>query len=168
MTELLTSDKTWEKDGLCLKIPDWVLPDYSPEDYADRQQVCMDCPVIEQCRQWADRFEKPGIRHAYDVYGGETPEERVARRAPVSVRETEPCRLARERTVAMHQNRNEPLCSTCRPYNERRIADQKRWAHARSLLAKGYTVRQIRELAGVSGDKLVRLRAEMQSDSVSP
>lgn len=161
-----TSDQTWEKDASCRKILDWILDEYTPEDYAERKQVCMGCPVIEQCREWVDSFEKNSIRHQYDVYGGEEPEERVARRVAFTY-VPDPCTLARPRTVAAHRNRNERLCSKCEAYLERKAANEKRWNYARDLILKGYCDHEVTVLAQVSRDKVYSLRRELEFDSVS-
>ena len=41
--------------------------------------VCQDCPVITQCREWGDQIETSAM-NTYGVFGGEPPGERVRRR----------------------------------------------------------------------------------------
>lgn len=163
-----TSDETWEKDASCRKITDWILDEYTPEDYAERQQVCANCPVLDQCREWVDSFEKNTRRHVYDVYAGETPEERMARRLPPP----EPVKTCREkpshpkRNVRRHEERGEPLCSVCQAWADRKAADEKRWEYTRYLIRQGHNNHQISVMAGVHRDKVKRLREEIERDSV--
>ncbi len=55
---------------------------FDDEQYAaTAKAVCAICPVIDRCRDWGDHVERGvGRQHLATVIGGETVDERVARR----------------------------------------------------------------------------------------
>jgi WhiB family redox-sensing transcriptional regulator len=50
--------------------------------YQDARAICAKCPVMAECRAWNDEMERgvASTRHIGGFFGGESPEERRARR----------------------------------------------------------------------------------------
>lgn len=68
----------WMKSGNCVGVdPDLFFPEAGAPDAVDAAKaVCDGCPVIQECRDWADECgEKFGI------WGGESSRERRRRRS---------------------------------------------------------------------------------------
>ena len=66
----------WRYDATCAGMGPDQWDTLTPEQQIN---VCQDCPVITQCREWADQIETSAM-NTYGVFGGETPGERVRRR----------------------------------------------------------------------------------------
>lgn len=47
---------------------------------AEGVSMCRGCPVVAECRAYADSFEEASIKRVVGVWGGEYPAERIARR----------------------------------------------------------------------------------------
>lgn len=55
------------------------------------KQLCAQCPVLSECRQWNDTVEgNADLARLDGIYAGETPSERVNRRAGLRPRVAEP------------------------------------------------------------------------------
>ncbi len=66
----------WMDDAACGQVP------WTRLSQAEQVSVCHRCPVINQCREWADKWETQNPNAIGDVYAGETPGERFTRRRP--------------------------------------------------------------------------------------
>lgn len=74
----------WRRKANCR---DSQLDDLFPVDrrsaevfYAEAVQVCEGCPVVAECLALVDSFEPDDPKVATGVFGGMSPEQRVARR----------------------------------------------------------------------------------------
>ena len=69
MERLVTA---WMDAALCAQTdPDAFVPDDGSHGYKDARKVCVKCPVIADCLQWAlDTREPDGM------YGGLSPKQR--------------------------------------------------------------------------------------------
>ncbi len=69
----ITEELDWQIDGLCREAdPVLWYPDHEV-DAGPAVQICQDCPVLTQCRDWAMK------RHeVYGVWGGMSERDRAA------------------------------------------------------------------------------------------
>ena len=69
----------WMDDASC-RVGEWDLLSQ------ERQQtLCMGCPVRDKCRDYADQVEgRRNVKYLFDVWGGETPQQRASRRRRTS------------------------------------------------------------------------------------
>ena len=69
----------WMEDAVC-RAGEWDLLSQ------ERQQtLCMGCPVRDTCRDYADQVEgRRNVTYLFDVWGGETPQQRASRRRRTS------------------------------------------------------------------------------------
>ncbi|MDO4888140.1 MAG: WhiB family transcriptional regulator [Actinomycetaceae bacterium] len=80
---MTTATTTWAQNASCAQAdPDMFFPvDLNQHTYAPALAVCASCPVIAECRAYADAFEgKTRPQSLYGVWGGETPNGRYTRR----------------------------------------------------------------------------------------
>ena len=69
----------WMDDAVCRV--DWR--DLMDTDM--QQRTCVRCPVREECRDYADQVEgRRNVTYLFDVWGGETPQQRASRRRRTS------------------------------------------------------------------------------------
>lgn len=72
----------WMNKAACLPVD----PEVFEEAGEEAQLVCAGCPVVAECKAYADMWEPYDNSEWYEmVYGGETPEQRVARRGDSTV-----------------------------------------------------------------------------------
>jgi WhiB family redox-sensing transcriptional regulator len=69
--ETLEPAGQWVKQGACKDDPDAMYPGSSDAEIDDAKAVCGNCPVIQQCRQWALETREP-----FGVWGGMSEAER--------------------------------------------------------------------------------------------
>lgn len=76
----LPARPTWQDNATCAHhAADWHSEAVGVVAYA--KQVCATCPVLTECRDWCDAIERDRSRSMnFGVYGGETPDDRHARR----------------------------------------------------------------------------------------
>ena len=69
----------WMDDAVC-RAGEWDLMDTDMQ-----QRTCVRCPVREECRDYADQVEgRRNAMYLFDVWGGETPQQRASRRRRTS------------------------------------------------------------------------------------
>ena len=69
----------WMDDASC-RVDWWDLMDTDMQ-----QRTCVRCPVREECRDYADQVEgRRNVPYLFDVWGGETPQQRASRRRRTS------------------------------------------------------------------------------------
>ena len=69
----------WMDDAAC-RVDWWDLMDTDMQ-----QRMCGRCPVREECRDYADQVEgRRNVAYLFDVWGGETPQQRASRRRRTS------------------------------------------------------------------------------------
>ena len=116
------NSESWRERASCrrMKTEDLYPPQYHREQVADVLEMCNNyCPVRDECRAYADSFEDT-YKGTWGIWGGETEQERIARRARDKVKETCGSGSGRMRTVRVHWNRGEPLCTRCQLYMDRK------------------------------------------------
>jgi hypothetical protein len=71
----------WLGDASCRGVdPDVFFPERGTS-YAEAEQVCRRCPVLEPCRAMTDRVERQmSASEVHGYYALETPRQRLARR----------------------------------------------------------------------------------------
>lgn len=141
-------------------------PEHSYELIAELKERCSYCPVLQQCKDFAETFETT-YRSTFGIYGGETAAERVDRRNKLPAPVKECPSPSRSRSIAAHRRRGEALCNGCAGYAARRQAEQKRWEHTKELIRKGYSEHDIRKMSGTHWTKIRKLRAELASASLT-
>ncbi|VEI13247.1 WhiB family transcriptional regulator [Trueperella bialowiezensis] len=79
----------WINRAVCTQTdPEIFFPQYKGDTYVEARQICSTCPVVQECQQYADRAEKFQTGTLHGMYGGETPDERAARRRKTRERKT--------------------------------------------------------------------------------
>ena len=69
----------WMDDAAC-RVDWWDLMDTYMQ-----QRTCGRCPVRDECRDYADQLEgRRNVSYLFDVWGGETPQQRASRRRRTS------------------------------------------------------------------------------------
>ena len=69
----------WMDDAVC-RAGEWDLMDTDMQ-----QRTCVRCPVRDECRDYADQVEgRRNVTYLFDVWGGETPQQRASRRRRTS------------------------------------------------------------------------------------
>ena len=69
----------WMDDAAC-RVDWWDLMDTYMQ-----QHMCGRCPVRDECRDYADQVEgRRNVTYLFDVWGGETPQQRASRRRRTS------------------------------------------------------------------------------------
>ena len=69
----------WMDDAAC-RVDWWDLMDTYMQ-----QRTCGRCPVRDECRDYADQLEgRRNVTFLFDVWGGETPQQRASRRRRTS------------------------------------------------------------------------------------
>ena len=70
----------WMDDASC-RVDRWDLMDTDMQ-----QRTCVRCPVRDECRDYADQVEggRRNVKYLFDVWGGETPQQRASRRRRTS------------------------------------------------------------------------------------
>ena len=69
----------WMDDASC-RAGEWDLMDTYMQ-----QRMCVRCPVRDECRDYADQVEgRRNVSYLFDVWGGETPQQRASRRRRTS------------------------------------------------------------------------------------
>lgn len=71
---------TWSDRGACIEL------DWHRMDLDEQLATCARCPVVRECRAYADELEQGTALktvESFPVYGGETGADRVARRTGV-------------------------------------------------------------------------------------
>ena len=69
----------WMDDASC-RVDRWDLMDTDMQ-----QRTCVRCPVRDECRDYADQVEgRRNVTYLFDVWGGETPQQRASRRRRTS------------------------------------------------------------------------------------
>ena len=69
----------WMDDAVC-RAGEWDLMDTDMQ-----QRTCVRCPVRDECRAYADQLEgRRNVKYLFDVWGGETPQQRASRRRRTS------------------------------------------------------------------------------------
>ena len=70
----------WMDDAAC-RAGDW----WDRMDTYMKQRMCGRCPVRDECRDYADQVEgRRNVTYLFDVWGGETPQQRASRRRRTS------------------------------------------------------------------------------------
>jgi hypothetical protein len=79
-----TAAESWMDQAQCRSTPDEKLfpaeHQKTEQFYAWAVKVCVGCPVVAQCLAHADSFEGNDPKINTGVFGGMSPEDRVARR----------------------------------------------------------------------------------------
>jgi hypothetical protein len=73
--------KGWRALASCFGLPTDYF--FDATNTAAAKEVCAICPVRQECRDECDEMEErlsDQYKHNYGIYGGETPNERKARR----------------------------------------------------------------------------------------
>jgi WhiB family transcriptional regulator, redox-sensing transcriptional regulator len=74
-----TFDSSWRKDAACIGAdPDLFYPEGDKRKIAQARAICAQCPVIEECREFALKLRDP-----FGIFGGTTPVERLVPRREV-------------------------------------------------------------------------------------
>ena len=117
----MTDDRhAWMDDAACRHAPiDWFFP---PEGrghvtYGDARRLCRQCPVVDDCLQWALQQ----VDDDHGMYGGLTPRERRDYRGATSIRRRfeRRCRICG--VLFMAGTTKAELCSgACRMVSHRR------------------------------------------------
>ena len=69
----------WMDHASC-RVDWWDLMDTDMQ-----QRTCVRCPVRDECRDYADQLEgRRNVKYLFDVWGGETPQQRASRRRRTS------------------------------------------------------------------------------------
>ena len=69
----------WMDDAVC-RAGEWDLMDTDMQ-----KRTCVRCPVRDECRDYADQVEgRRNVTYLFDVWGGETPQQRASRRRRTS------------------------------------------------------------------------------------
>ena len=69
----------WMDDASC-RVDRWDLMDTDMQ-----KRTCVRCPVRDECRDYADQVEgRRNVTYLFDVWGGETPQQRASRRRRTS------------------------------------------------------------------------------------
>lgn len=73
---LIERPPEWMVDGLCQQVdPDLWFPDTDPYQVQKAKAVCMSCPVMSECADYAITRYVP-----YGIWGGMTADDRVTYR----------------------------------------------------------------------------------------
>ena len=75
----LPSIPEWTNDALCTRADPDVFYPSKGRSPVPAQAICANCPVLAQCRAYADRMEGAS-QWIHGVWGGESVELRLARR----------------------------------------------------------------------------------------
>ena len=120
-TRFTIEAEPWMQHGLCRGKPtEWWFPSpdsHSPHQWDKARQICQDCPVREDCLQYA-----LSTHSRYGMWGGSTPAERVDQ---YTLR-THGSRGA----YHYHLRLGEEPCDPCREANNLYKAHWRRWAPA--------------------------------------
>jgi WhiB family redox-sensing transcriptional regulator len=81
---IILEAQPWRRDAACREVDVEVFfpASGSGHKYDVARATCSRCPVVLDCRRWADRVEE-GSGPLFGVYAGESPKERAARRRAV-------------------------------------------------------------------------------------
>ena len=103
----------WMEDAVC-RAGEWDLLSQ------ERQQtLCMGCPVRDKCRDYADQVEgRRNVPYLFDVWGGETPAQRVQRRRGGEI-VTMTCRKHGVTSDVYLSPRGYRLCQQCKTLRRR-------------------------------------------------
>lgn len=130
----MSGDPEWRSEAACLGHPNpdlWFPGPGRHGDAAKAVAVCRGCPVIVQCRQWAQRHDP-----AHGIWGGVTAGERRQFRGHNAYHRPDRwVALALEQhgteaAYARHRRRGETPCRACRNAKNARTEVRKRKAAA--------------------------------------
>ena len=79
---VITNPEPWIEDAACRQHNPKLWDTYGGQLSDENRRalgICRTCPVKALCRDFADRTEQPSL--AFNIFGGETPAQRIARRA---------------------------------------------------------------------------------------
>lgn len=111
-TTLLAARLPWMERAVCAQNPvAWA--NCASES---KQSICMDCPVLMECRAFADHHEKGKPAESLaEVYGGETPHQRVRRRQATSTWKCRKCGNTKPSVSAVGKQ----FCRPCKRAGQR-------------------------------------------------
>lgn len=138
MSDSYAADRpdNWRDQAACARVgPDLWFPDCHDQPWTEERRedieaskaICAACPVREPCLADAATFEagKP-ISHRFGIWGGTTPQERLAADTTPARPATTPIEECTQpgttRGVGRHATRTEPNCPTCAEFITRRAA----------------------------------------------
>lgn len=101
----------WTRDAACRGATQTMTVSEkrsSPAREAKAKAICANCPVIDQCRQWAMQTPDPAVAL---VAGGLTPKERNALHNRPRAKTAE---CGTDSGWYKHRRLNEPTCQPCR------------------------------------------------------
>ena len=78
---IITNPEPWIEQAACREVGPGPWDTYGGQLSDENRRalgICRSCPVKTLCRDFADRTEQPSV--AFNIFGGETPAQRVARR----------------------------------------------------------------------------------------
>lgn len=166
-------DPGWRNHAACrAKDPETFFP-RAGENANRISEFCRTrCPVIDECRAEFDRIEGSHCRqHLHGVVGGETVEQRIARRRSTgaNLRAATPCPWpGQTRAVSRHLARGEELCLKCSIRARRDEVRETSVIEAVDLaIRRGRSDHQIRLNMGISG-AVVAARRELVQPELLP
>lgn len=118
----------WDR-ALCIGRGSLFLFDSPEYDESRAKAVCGVCCLRNDCSVWATTFPEP-----FDIWGGETPEERGLR-TPVMIRGRGPVTHGTESGYAWHRRHRVVMCDDCREAG--REANARRHRRRRGAGAAG-------------------------------
>jgi WhiB family redox-sensing transcriptional regulator len=75
----------WVEGAACRDADPELFFAGSGSAYTEARAICAGCPVVAECRDYADRIEAaPRAYEMFGMFAGESPSERVRRRRSVS------------------------------------------------------------------------------------
>lgn len=113
---VITNPEPWIENAACAKVGPgpWDTTGGEGMSLDNRRAlgICRTCPVLAQCREFADRLESQKRTSIECIFGGETPGQRASRRQK-TVRTCSECGTRLEKRSKHAAVRESGLCSTC-------------------------------------------------------
>ena len=97
----------WHARAACRGMTDVFYADHAGESYDEARLICFGCPVRAECAA-------AGADDPYGCWGGRSPKQRAAVRAPLPRRWAAPQPCGTEAAYRRHNRRGEAPCAACR------------------------------------------------------
>jgi WhiB family transcriptional regulator, redox-sensing transcriptional regulator len=72
----------WVERAACLGADLEIFFPPKGQSITEARAICADCPVLVECRSYIDRAEGGRVSEVYGFVAGESPRQRIRRRAP--------------------------------------------------------------------------------------